>query len=1342
MYRKFLSAILFGALTIASTSTFVSCKDYDDDIDALNARVDANDADNKALHDALDAANQELTNLKAQLASEVARLDGLVAAAQGTADQAIKDAAAAQATADQAVKDAAAAQATADQALKLSQENKEAIANEIIRATAAEEALRVRIQTLEEVVIPELRQLIKDLDDKKLDKKTFNEEVAKIYTRLEAVETGLGKALERIETLEKGLADEILARKALAEDLEQQKKIIANHETRLKELEEKVVPELRQLIQKLREDYEADVKRIDEAISKLAERVTKNENDIKDLKEDVRKINEELEKINNKLNELNVLILRSLRSLVFIPDFYYWGIEATELSGVYYKYWLITDMPKVNADDNDPTWNLLKNGKLACFENPTLSKQKEDFLVENFVARYHLNPSSADLSALTVDNFAVLSGDREYRTKAVAQDKKNSNITVASFDPKADVKNGDLYLNLNIADPVKIKKIGHIEDGTFVQDPEETGMVTVFATEITLNDEMKNTVTSDYAALLATTYANGYRLAHTNAGDPAVKVAGLTSSYTKVVNPSNCGTCAVNLANRHLFTDADETVWGGGDNAPLTIVKLKDQPLVSALNGDLSTTTAQDVVEWNKTIDLSKLAEVHRIGDQNVAEKVMTAAELEKNGFEIRFELTGMQMKDNATSESAHAAIAEDGKTLRPQLPAMGYDEQGHSKGLAAKYGATKQDKTTIGRTPLVRVMLVDTKHNDHVLDYGYIRLVIVDNDPEAQEEPIEGFRTVEYNTANSLDYTYNECAAQPTPEKWSWRQTWASFENDLYNMYNLSQRDFEDRYEAVIKDVEGGKYCTAGLEDALKQYKMVIKNGKDTTFVACTADEYLGDITVKAGSLIGEGTKTQVLDWQVSGEQLKAYALDGKKETTRVVKYQLINAADRSKYMDVYVILKAGEIKVTKETVKYPTVTGKFDANKIKEYWYDENTQKAQNTLHEAHLNVPSPEDWIKTWGESRTCPFEFLLSSDFDNNFILNENKLDQYITVDDPTTNKLWALSKAEKTFGFVVLTADKDGYKANNKAKGYSGTTYTLSVGDYRQVPAWGLYATANGKKELIAYLEYDESDEQNINHVKIVLNKAAHRADHINSFVEDIINYKAHNDLTDDFLKVLLGINLKWAAPQGMDAKCGYETTIPAFQVRFLRPINMFEEGLQVQDAANSTQIFPLYDLVHFTDWREQWNPIAGTDKTINKERRDRVVPDGGKYIVDYWYYYNIKHIIIGNATEIVDPAQETALNNIMHTNMNGNDITKTILARVSNNVEFTYVPADPTTSASAEIGDPAFYGSIKYTNNRSTVDQFDVTVPITVCYEWGHLYKEVTIHVVKTLENTTVKARR
>ena len=42
MNKKFLSAILFGAMLATSAGTFVSCKDYDDDIKNLQTQIDTN----------------------------------------------------------------------------------------------------------------------------------------------------------------------------------------------------------------------------------------------------------------------------------------------------------------------------------------------------------------------------------------------------------------------------------------------------------------------------------------------------------------------------------------------------------------------------------------------------------------------------------------------------------------------------------------------------------------------------------------------------------------------------------------------------------------------------------------------------------------------------------------------------------------------------------------------------------------------------------------------------------------------------------------------------------------------------------------------------------------------------------------------------------------------------------------------------------------------------------------------------------------------------------------------------------------------------------------------------
>ena len=70
MNKKFLSAILFGALMVTSTGTFVSCKDYDDDIDNLQTQIDK---------------KAELT----ELTSQVSTMQSAISAAQAEASKAL-----------------------------------------------------------------------------------------------------------------------------------------------------------------------------------------------------------------------------------------------------------------------------------------------------------------------------------------------------------------------------------------------------------------------------------------------------------------------------------------------------------------------------------------------------------------------------------------------------------------------------------------------------------------------------------------------------------------------------------------------------------------------------------------------------------------------------------------------------------------------------------------------------------------------------------------------------------------------------------------------------------------------------------------------------------------------------------------------------------------------------------------------------------------------------------------------------------------------------------------------------------------------------------------------------
>ena len=167
MKRKIFSKLLMVALVIAAVGSFVSCKDYDDDINNLQKQIDAK------------AALSELTALQSTLDSKIAAAQSAAAAAQATADaaatktaladlksaletaiadakkagtdagtqagQAITAANKAQETADaaaQAAKDAdAAAKAALEAALKTIEETYETKAAAQEKADAAKEAI-------------------------------------------------------------------------------------------------------------------------------------------------------------------------------------------------------------------------------------------------------------------------------------------------------------------------------------------------------------------------------------------------------------------------------------------------------------------------------------------------------------------------------------------------------------------------------------------------------------------------------------------------------------------------------------------------------------------------------------------------------------------------------------------------------------------------------------------------------------------------------------------------------------------------------------------------------------------------------------------------------------------------------------------------------------------------------------------------------------------------------------------------------------------------------------------------------------------------------------------------
>ncbi|MCC0781434.1 hypothetical protein [Bacteroides faecis] len=166
MNKKYLSAILFGTLLAASTGTFTSCKDYDDDIKALQEQIDKN--------------GTTVGTLQEQLTAQLTALQAALQTAQSTADAAKADAAKAQAAADAAKAAGDAAAAEAAQAKVLAEAAKQAAADAEAKALAK---ITEEVTAMKEYV----DSSIAEINATKADKKDLEAAIVQFNEDIEGV---------------------------------------------------------------------------------------------------------------------------------------------------------------------------------------------------------------------------------------------------------------------------------------------------------------------------------------------------------------------------------------------------------------------------------------------------------------------------------------------------------------------------------------------------------------------------------------------------------------------------------------------------------------------------------------------------------------------------------------------------------------------------------------------------------------------------------------------------------------------------------------------------------------------------------------------------------------------------------------------------------------------------------------------------------------------------------------------------------------------------------------------------------------------------------------------------
>ena len=413
---------------------------------------------------------------------------------------------------------------------------------------------------------------------------------------------------------------------------------------------------------------------------------------------------------------------------------------------------------------------------------------------------------------------------------------------------------------------------------------------------------------------------------------------------------------------------------------------------------------AQIHVAWNSNgIDLREYVNTDRTYDKDehptckAWDKNAAEGLVEKSGFKYSFELVGYKSGANETSQSAHAAIASNGYTLRPQMTAGGKQQA---------YGAA-QNEATIGREPLVRVILKDTVNNK-IAAVGYIKVVI---DKTVADKEVD---LVTVNKPYTIACGDNNIDLQ--------KVTWAQVEEQLYAKLNMSKEAFEDAYE-----LDGGTADANQFEKAT------------TDAEALAADKKIGTVSQTTADI--EGMQTEVIAWSIKNQAAYAAFKAGKTTLSTYVRYALKpgkTAANKYVYVKLTWTPSAINLK--------PSATF-GNENKIKKYWYAANSAVAGTGYDDVHGNV----EVVGTEGAND----EYV----FDLKNALVGNKLSV-----NPLTAPYADLNQELKlTFGFVTgkgLFASEDGTKV------YAEKEFTNVVASLDPVSGKVTYAKNETAKKLL------------------------------------------------------------------------------------------------------------------------------------------------------------------------------------------------------------------------------------------------------------------------------------
>lgn len=691
MKKRVINVILFGALALASTSTFVSCKDnYGDDIANLQEQMEAEKLKSTTLEGQIEsvktALENELKDVKSSYATQIAEAK---AALQASINEKA-DAATVTALAERIVKLEEGLSATTSTLAAQIAACDSAI--ESINAAIANKATVAELNAVKAKAAADLAALTGDVDKlveqlNKLSTET-GESISTILTNLATLQakdaelaakdaeltakdneilaevaSNYQKLLTAIATAKQEATDaasalitkEEAARIAAVADLQSQITTLqafqaaiesANFQQQITDLETALANYKAEIeakdFQGQIDGVKASIQTIQSSISELTGKIAANEISITNLQNELATVNGQLatieQTLSGQISSLSVLIEKSLTSLVFKPSQYIYGfgtINVQSFSGcVLLNKSVVTNATYGNIDE---------------YLTPTTATPATSTWAPSAHAKYHMNPSTADIT-----KYDFTFADVETQNALTrANDEKKIGATAGQVS----AENGTLDIELKIAYPENLNDA--------VTQNDVTGSKYAWVSTLALQATEKNTekvITSDYALVCPSYYGN-LCLANNQAS---------LLDHRSVDNKSH-----------HIRTSALQTII----DANVTFE-----------------------VPYNSSLDLSQYIETHygvssSATGTKVGDKAFTAAEFEASGLKYNYSLVSYK----TAARQNQASIAE-------------IDDAGVTK-------VQGQDAQYIGETYVVRILLQDG--NTKNLAVGYVKVLVVDQGAE-----------------------------------------------------------------------------------------------------------------------------------------------------------------------------------------------------------------------------------------------------------------------------------------------------------------------------------------------------------------------------------------------------------------------------------------------------------------------------------------------------------------------------------------------------------------------------------------------------------------------------------